>query len=293
MRGQVVDQIILHQTQLCQVAAQELKGDIQGDLSTSCLDESTQKGLGGGLSELKFQHPQDIPLHGQQGLPGVGVVCDVAHLFKLRSVDLFILGGYKHAGDTHKLQMAALDISQGQVPVNVGHRQEQGVAGQPILLAYFNQPVYQDTTHCRVDICLYCLHVGGGGAALGLGGPQVCEDVIDVFNAGHGVITVITVNVYKGGTGAWGDARRVVGESGKRGAFVCVLQCKEEGRNEGRWLVSSDHVLPTYAATKHGKIATHPCETMRLKYIGSRGEACSGLGRVNEQHLHAVDRREN
>lgn len=127
------------------------------------------------LAEIEAQLLENLCLHVQDVLGSVGIVTDCDVVLEDGRVDFFELPHYHLRGDSHQLQLRALNLPLGQISVNQIHAEKEGLGKKLEFLVHIHEPVDQNAPHSSIDIWLLLQVVERHGVLALLFG-QICEN---------------------------------------------------------------------------------------------------------------------
>ena len=142
-----------------QGAVQDEAGELHDLLvGVGRLEIPDEEGVSAGDGDLVLQGLEDLLLHVDDLVAGVGTVADVDQIAKFRGVDLLVLGGDEEARHADELELGPFHLLPLEVAIDEVHREVERLRHELELEMDLDQPIDEDGAHPLVDVGLV-LHV--------------------------------------------------------------------------------------------------------------------------------------
>ena len=154
LAGEVVKEVVA-----LQGAVEDEAGELDDLLvGVSRLEVSDEEGVSAGDGDLVLQSLENLLLHVDDLVAGVGTVADVDQIAQFRGVDLLVLGGDEKARHADELELGSFHLLSLEVSVDEVDREVERLRHELELEMDLNEPIDEDGAHPLVDVGLV-LHV--------------------------------------------------------------------------------------------------------------------------------------
>ena len=154
LAGEVVEEVVA-----LQGAVEDEAGELDDLLvGVGRLEVSDEEGVSAGDGDLVLQSLENLLLHVDDLVAGVGTVADVDQIAQFRGVDLLVLGGDEKARHADELELGSFYLLPLEVSVDEVDREVKRLRHELELEMDLNEPINEDGAHPLVDVGLV-LHV--------------------------------------------------------------------------------------------------------------------------------------
>lgn len=185
----VLELLEVEQAQLAQL----LGGHVGFAVEVEYLDVAVDELEDAGDGEVELQGVQNVDLHIEHVVFGLGLVGDLHEVAHLRGLDFLVLGADQHAGDSDQLQLAPVHVLLREIAVDRADRHLECFGQQLELEVHLDQPVHKNAPHLLVHVALV-LHLAGVGLELTFGLEAVFMHVFGLERAVEGVPGLLEVH---------------------------------------------------------------------------------------------------